>query len=55
MEILRQEVGRRNVVYVDAGDQFQGGLEADKRISGGKIMNEYFRLAEVDASAVGNH
>lgn len=44
-----------NVIYLDAGDQFQGGIESSKLISSGKIMNDFFGLLKVNASAIGNH
>ena len=44
-----------NVIYLDAGDQFQGGIESSSLISSGKIMNDFFNLMEVNGSAIGNH
>ena len=44
-----------NFLYLDAGDQFQGAIEASPLISSGQIMNDYFRSSKVDSSAVGNH
>lgn len=44
-----------NYLYLDAGDQFQGGIESSKLISSGKIMNDFFGLSEVQGSAIGNH
>ena len=43
------------MLYLDAGDQFQGGLESSSLISSGKIMNEFYNELKVDASALGNH
>jgi len=31
-----------HVIYLDAGDQFQGGIESSKLISSGKIMNDFY-------------
>jgi 2',3'-cyclic-nucleotide 2'-phosphodiesterase (5'-nucleotidase family) len=44
-----------NTLYLDAGDQFQGGIESSKLISSGKIMNDFYGLSRVDGSAIGNH
>lgn len=44
-----------NVLYLDAGDQFQGGIESSKLISSGKIMNDFYGLSQVQGSAIGNH
>ena len=41
------------VVYLDAGDQFQGSVEGN--ISKGEAVVELFNLLELDAAAVGNH
>ena len=42
-------------MYLDAGDQFQGGIESSKLISGGEIMNDFFNIMKLNGSAVGNH
>lgn len=44
-----------NTLYLDAGDQFQGGIQSSKLISSGKIMNDFYGLSKVDGSAIGNH
>ena len=44
-----------NVLYLDAGDQFQGGIEASSLVSSGQIMNDFYNIIGVDASAIGNH
>jgi 5'-nucleotidase len=54
IETIRRE-HRGNFLYLDAGDQFQGGIEASPLVSQGDIMNDYFNAAQVDSSAVGNH
>ena len=41
------------VVYLDAGDQFQGSLEGN--ISKGEAVVEFFSLIALDAAAMGNH
>jgi 2',3'-cyclic-nucleotide 2'-phosphodiesterase (5'-nucleotidase family) len=54
IERLRKEY-KGNVLYLDAGDEFQGGVESSTRISNGKIINEFFDQAHVDGAAIGNH
>jgi 5'-nucleotidase len=49
---LRQKYGEK-MIYLDAGDQFQGSLEGN--ISKGKAVVELFNLLELDAAAMGNH
>lgn len=44
-----------NVLWVDAGDQFQGGIEASPLVSSGEIMNDFYNTLKLDASAIGNH
>ena len=43
------------VMYLDAGDQFQGGIEASSLISSGEIINDFFNIIDVNGSAIGNH
>ena len=54
IEIIKEEFAD-SVMYLDAGDQFQGGIESSKLISGGEIMNDFFSIMKVNGSAVGNH
>ena len=42
-------------MYLDGGDQFQGGIESSKLISGGEIMNDFFGMMKINGSAIGNH
>jgi len=49
---LRKRYGER-MVYLDAGDQFQGSLEGN--ISKGKAVVGFFNLLRLDAAAIGNH
>lgn len=44
-----------NVLYLDAGDQFQGGIEASSLVSSGQIMNDFYNTMGVAGSAIGNH
>ncbi len=49
---LRNRYGDR-MIYLDAGDQFQGSLEGN--ISKGKAVVGFFNLMQLDAAAIGNH
>lgn len=49
---LRRQYGER-MVYLDAGDQFQGSLEGN--MSKGKSVVEFFNQIKLDAAAIGNH
>jgi len=40
---------------LDAGDQFQGGIESSKLISSGQIMNDFYNVIRVAGSSIGNH
>jgi 2',3'-cyclic-nucleotide 2'-phosphodiesterase (5'-nucleotidase family) len=44
-----------HTLFLDSGDQFQGGIESSPMISSGKIMNDFYAALEVDGSAIGNH
>lgn len=44
-----------NVLYLDAGDQFKGGLESSRLISKGHIMDDFFNILKVDGTTIGNH
>ena len=50
-----REQHKGTFLYLDAGDQFQGAIEASEKVSSGEIMNDYFNSAKVDGSAIGNH
>jgi 2',3'-cyclic-nucleotide 2'-phosphodiesterase (5'-nucleotidase family) len=54
VETLKEEFKGR-ALYLDAGDQFQGGIESSALVSSGQIMNDYFNEVAVDGSALGNH
>jgi 2',3'-cyclic-nucleotide 2'-phosphodiesterase (5'-nucleotidase family) len=49
---LRKRYGDR-LVYLDAGDQFQGSLEGN--ISKGRAVVGFFNLLKLDAASIGNH
>jgi 5'-nucleotidase len=49
---LRNRYGGR-MVYLDAGDQFQGSLEGN--LSKGRAVVGFFNLLKLDAAAIGNH
>lgn len=55
MDIIRKEYGDSNVLYLDGGDHFQGGIEASKLVSNGMIINEFFNAENVATTALGNH
>ena len=40
---------------MDAGDEFQGGIESSSLVSSGKIMNDFFNANKINASTIGNH
>lgn len=54
VEILKDESGG-NFLYLDGGDQFQGGLENSKLVSSGEIMADYYNHVKMSASSIGNH
>ena len=49
---LREE-WRNRFIWLDSGDQFQGGLES--KISYGDIMTDFFNIMEINGSTIGNH
>jgi 5'-nucleotidase len=50
-----QEEYPGNTLVLDAGDQFQGGIESSPMISSGKIMNDFYDAIGLKGQAVGNH
>ena len=52
-EILRNEWGENRVLWLDAGDQFQGGYEFI--LTNGSIMEKFYNFTKIDAMALGNH
>jgi 2',3'-cyclic-nucleotide 2'-phosphodiesterase (5'-nucleotidase family) len=52
ISILRNEFPKR-VLYIDAGDLFQGGTESD--LSNGEIMTESLNLMQCNGSTFGDH
>lgn len=52
---LRREFGEDNVLYLDAGDSFQGAIEAGPLISRGEIISDFFNEINLTAGAIGNH
>lgn len=38
IDIIRRQYGYRNVLYLDGGDQIQGGIAAGPLVSNGTIM-----------------
>ena len=53
LEILREDWGKKRVIWLDAGDQFQGGYEFTD--TNGTIMHDFYNTCQVDAMAIGNH
>ena len=52
-EILRKKWGNKRVIWLDAGDQFQGGYEFTH--TNGTIMRDYYNTCKIDAMGIGNH
>ena len=52
INILRNE-WKDQFLWLDAGDQFQGGLES--KISNGSIMTDFLNVMGLNASTIGNH
>ena len=52
-EILRNNWGEKRVIWLDAGDQFQGGYEFSD--TNGTIMRDYYNTCKIDAMGIGNH
>ncbi len=44
-----------HTLLLDAGDQFQGGVQSSPLISHGKIMNDFYDAIGLNAQSVGNH
>ena len=44
-----------HTLILDAGDQFQGGIQSSPLISQGKIMNDFYDAIGLQAQAIGNH
>jgi len=53
INILREEFGSNRVLYFDAGDFYQGGI--DSVLFDGEIMLDFFNLIGLNGSTVGNH
>ena len=53
INIIREEFGSNRVLYLDAGDFFQGGIESV--LFDGEIMLDYFNLIGLNGSTIGNH
>ena len=52
INIIRKEF-KNNVLYLDAGDMFRGGIESKE--SNGQIILDYFNLIKVDGVTLGNN
>ena len=53
VNILRKEFGPNRVLFLDAGDFYQGGI--DSILFDGEIMLDYFNLIEINGTTIGNH
>lgn len=54
INIIKEE-NPGNTLILDAGDQFQGGVESSPLISHGKIMNDFYEAIGLHAQSIGNH
>ena len=54
IEIIKEDYPNRSI-YLDAGDQFQGGIESSSLISSGRIMNDFYSAMNLSGAAIGNH
>lgn len=54
IKIFKDEYPGHTLV-LDAGDQFQGGVESSPLISQGKIMNDFYDAIGLQGQAIGNH
>ena len=52
---IMKEEWKDRLLYFDAGDQFQGGLEGSFNISNSNIMMDYFNALNINKSVIGNH
>ena len=52
ISIMKREWGER-FIFLDAGDQFQGGLET--KISNGDIITDFYNIMNLTAATFGNH
>lgn len=50
-----QEQYPGHTLLLDAGDQFQGGIQSSPLISNGKIMNDFYDAIGLQGQAIGNH
>jgi 5'-nucleotidase / UDP-sugar diphosphatase len=54
INIIKDEYPGHTLI-LDAGDQFQGGIESSPLISQGKIMNDFYDAIGLQGQAIGNH
>jgi len=52
VKTLKNQWGNR-LLWIDSGDQFQGTIE--NVISNGTIITDFYNIAKVDGSTIGNH
>ena len=53
LNILREDFGPERVLYFDAGDFYQGGI--DSVLFNGEIMVDFYNLIGVNGTTIGNH
>ena len=53
VNILRNDFGSNRVLFFDAGDNYQGGI--DSVLFDGEILLDYFNLIGINGSTIGNH
>ena len=53
VNILRKDFGSNRVLFFDAGDNYQGGI--DSVLFDGEILLDYFNLIGINGSTIGNH
>lgn len=54
IKIIKDQYPQHTLI-LDAGDQFQGGIESSPLISQGKIMNDFYDAIGLQGQAIGNH
>ena len=53
LNILREDFGPERVLYFDAGDFYQGGI--DSVLFNGEIMVDFYNLIGINGTTIGNH
>ena len=53
LNILREDFGPERVLFFDAGDFYQGGI--DSVLFDGEIMQDFYNLIGINGTTIGNH